>query len=160
MRTIVKGTLQLLKTTRLLIFCTLLATAAAAQTTNYTIPNAGCVYISNCIIYGPGEAWGLWESTGYSIFNVYSWVNGFSVVDTYSCSSNSSYTTVPNSANGPTGVTVLASCSGVDADGVTFTLSYTINAYSYKSRGGGGKGGGGAGTRYAVTGGTITLIQP
>jgi len=55
---------------------------------------------------------------------------------------------------------VTASCSGVDADGVPLTLSYTVNAYSYKARSGGGKGGGGSGTRYAITGGTITLIQP
>jgi hypothetical protein len=142
-----------------------LAIPLLGQTTTYALPPAGCVNISNCIIYGPAESYSLWEeigSTGQSwqIFNVYSWVGGFSVVDTYHCDS-AAY------QRGPAGIGALAgsttqittSCSGIDTSGVPFTMQYVVYAYSYYSRGGGGKGGGGAGTRWWVTGGSVTIVK-
>ena len=62
------------------------------QTTTYVLPPAGCVNISNCIIYGPAESYSLWEEIGtagqsWQIFNIYSWDGGFSVVDTSHCDS-------------------------------------------------------------------------
>jgi hypothetical protein len=38
-------------------------------------------------------------------------------------------------------------------------MHFTVYAYSYYSRGGGGKGGGGAGTRWQITGGSVTILQ-
>ena len=34
------------------------------QTTTYVLPPAGCVHITNCIIYGPAESFSLWEEVG------------------------------------------------------------------------------------------------
>jgi hypothetical protein len=135
-----------------------LAAAALAQT-NYQLPAQACVKISNCILYGPNEQFSLWTTApstgtlGWSIFTVYDWSSGVAVpVDTYNCN-NSSYSTVPAG----TAITLSQICSGTSVEGKTFQLSYTLNAYSYKARSGGGKGGGGAGTRWFVTGGTVTL---
>jgi hypothetical protein len=135
------------------------------QTTTYALPPAGCVHITNCIIYGPAESYSLWEEIGASgqswqIFNVYSWVNGFSVVDTYHCDS-ASYQQVAPDSGAPAGSTteITASCAGVDSNGVAFTMNFVVYAYSYYSRGGGGKGGGGAGTRWRVTGGSVSILQ-
>lgn len=148
-----------------LILLAALASPALAQTTTYVLPQAGCVHIANCIIYGPAESFSLWEEIGangqsWQIFNVYSWVGGFSVVDTYHCDS-ASYQQGPAGSGAPlhSVVQINASCSGVDSKGVNFTMQYTVYAYSYYSRGGGGKGGGGAGTRWAVTGGHVTIIE-
>ena len=149
------------------LFC-LAPVFSQTTTTTYEIPAQGCVHLSNCILYGPAESWSLWEAdsqpplpvSDFAIFNVYSWVDGFSVVDTYPCLSQS-YTTksLPGPAPKPT-LEVTASCSGVDHDkGLPFSMTYLIYAYSYYSRGGGGRGGGGAGTRYWVTGGTVTLTH-
>jgi hypothetical protein len=133
--------------------------------TTYTLPAAGCVNISNCIIYGPAESFSLWTEIGangqsWQIFNVYSWVGGFSVVDTYHCDS-AAYTRGTPDSGAPAGSTteVSAACSGTDSNGLAFTMSYKVYAYSYYSRGGGGKGGGGAGTRWQVTGGSVTITQ-
>jgi len=38
-------------------------------------------------------------------------------------------------------------------------MNFVVYAYSYYSRGGGGKGGGGAGTRWWVTGGSVTITK-
>jgi hypothetical protein len=116
------------------------------------------VHITNCIIYGPAESYSLWEEIGASsqswqIFNVYSWADGFSVVDTYRCGS-ASYQQGPAGDDAPPGSTteITASCSGLDANGTPFAMNFVVYAYSYYSRGGGGRGGGGAGTRWRVTG--------
>jgi hypothetical protein len=128
--------------------------AQATTTTTYTLPPGVCVQIANCIIYGPGESFSLWTTPKWSIFNIYSWQNGFSVVDTFNCATQS-YSSGP----GSTGIVITAACSSADAHGVPFSMTYTVNAYSYYSRGGGGKGGGGAGTRWAITGGAVTISQ-
>src|SRR5262245_15266682 len=128
----------------LLVFCGALATLLPGQTTTtYTLPPAGCVNINNCIIYGPAESFSLWEEIGangqsWQIFNVYSWTNGFSVVDTYHCDS-AVYQRGAAGAGAPPGSTtqINATCSGVDSNGASFTLSYVVYAYSYYSRGGG-----------------------
>jgi len=137
----------------------------SGQTTTYTLPPAGCVNISNCIIYGPAESFSLWEEQGsngqsWQIFNVYSWTNGFSVVDTYHCDS-AAYSRGPAGGGAPAGSTtqITASCSGVDSNGANFTMQFTVYAYSYYSRGGGGKGGGGAGVRWWVIGGSVSIIK-
>lgn len=142
-----------------------LALPVLGQTTTYVLPQAGCVRITNCIIYGPAESFSLWEEIGTSgqswqIFNVYSWAGGFSVVDTYHCDS-AAYQQGPAGSDAPVGSTtaIRASCSGTDTSGATFTMSYVVYAYSYYSRGGGGKGGGGAGTRWRVTGGSVTIVK-
>jgi len=142
-----------------------LALPLAGQTTTYTLPPAGCVNISNCIIYGPAESFSLWEEIGsagqsWQIFNVYSWVGGFSVVDTYHCDS-AAYQRGAAGSGAPAGSTteITASCSGVDSNGANFTMSYVVYAFSYYSRGGGGKGGGGAGTRWWITGGSVTITK-
>jgi hypothetical protein len=142
-----------------------LALPLLGQTTTYALPPAGCVHITNCIIYGPAESYSLWEEIGangqsWQIFNVYSWVNGFSVVDTYHCDS-AAYSSGPAGSGAPAGSTsqITASCSGVDTNGKAFTMNFVVYAYSYYSRGGGGKGGGGAGTRWWVTGGSVTISQ-
>ena len=75
-----------------LILLTAFALPLLGLTTTYALPPSGCVNISNCIIYGPAESYSLWEEVGangqsWQIFNVYSWVGGFSVVDTYHCNS-------------------------------------------------------------------------
>ena len=127
----------------------------AQSTTTYTLPAAGCVQIANCIIYGPGESFSLWTTANWSIFNVYSWTNGFTVVDTFYCTTET-YSSAPA---GGSSVAITASCSGKDTKGVPFSMKYTVDAYSYYSRGGGGKGGGGAGTRWAVTGGSVSITQ-
>jgi hypothetical protein len=165
----------MLNPTKILLTLMLVCGFAAAQTTStYTLPPSGCVYVNNCIIYGPAESFSLNEIhyqfqppygvyTSYSIFNVYSWANGFSVVDTYSCPVGQQYAIALDPAGPPAGgiqaVIVTASCAGVDADGVAFAMSYTINAYSFMHRSGGGKGGGGAGIRWQVTGGSVTITQ-
>jgi hypothetical protein len=141
------------------------ALSLSGQTTTYVLPQSGCVNISNCIIYGPAESFSLWEEIGnngqsWQIFNVYSWVNGFSVVDTYHCDS-AAYQRGSAGSGAPAGSTtqVTASCSGVDTNGTSFTMSFVVYAYSYYSRGGGGKGGGGAGTRWWITGGSVTIVK-
>jgi hypothetical protein len=148
----------------LTLFATL-ALPAIGQTTTYALPPAVCVHITNCIIYGPAESYSLWEEIGtagqtWQIFNVYSWVGGFSVVDTYRCNS-AVYQQGPAGSGAPAGSTteITASCAGADTKGVPFTMNFTVYAYSYYSRGGGGKGGGGAGTRWQVTGGSVTIAQ-
>jgi hypothetical protein len=142
-----------------------LALPLLAQTMTYELPPAGCVHITNCIVYGPAESFSLWEEIGsagqsWQIFNVYSWVGGFSVVDTYHCDS-AAWQQGPAGSGAPTGSTtqITASCAGVDTNGTPFTMSFVLYAYSYYSRGGGGKGGGGAGTRWWVTGGSVTLVE-
>ena len=144
---------------------TALALPLLGQTTTYTLPQAGCVNIANCIIYGPAESYSLWEELGSSgqswqIFNVYSWAGGFSVVDTYHCDS-ASYQRGAADSSAPAGSTtqITASCAGVDTSGAPFTMNFVVYAYSYHSRGGGGKGGGGAGTRWWVTGGSVTIVK-
>ncbi|HXK06944.1 MAG TPA: hypothetical protein VMS37_31405 [Verrucomicrobiae bacterium] len=134
-------------------------------TTTYSLPPSGCAHIDNCIIYGPAESYSLWEEIGangqsWQIFNVYSWVGGFSVVDTYHCNS-AAYQQGPAGAGAPAGSTtqISATCSGVDTYGAAFTMQFTVYAYSYYSRGGGGKGGGGAGTRWWVTGGSVNIAK-
>ena len=148
-----------------LLLLSALALPLAGQTTTYTLPPAGCVHITNCIIYGPAESFSLWEEIGTSgqswqIFNIYSWVNGFSVVDTYHCDSASYQQGAPDS-NAPAHSTteITAACAGTDSNGKPFSMNFVVYAYSYYSRGGGGKGGGGAGTRWAVTGGSVTIVQ-
>ncbi len=148
-----------------IILLLVLAFPVLGQTTTYSLPQAGCVNIHNCIIYGPAESYSLWEEIGASgqswqIFNVYSWVGGFSVVDTYHCDS-AAYQQGPAGSGAPVGSTtqITASCSGTDSTGAPFTMSYVVYAYSYYSRGGGGKGGGGAGTRWSVTGGSVTIVK-
>ncbi len=148
-----------------LILAVALAIPAMGQTTTYALPQAGCVHITNCIIYGPAESYSLWEEIGtagqtWQIFNVYSWVNGFSVVDTYHCDS-AVYQQGPSGTGAPAGSTtqITSSCSGIDTSGAPFTMHYVVYAYSYYSRGGGGKGGGGAGTRWWVTGGSVTIVK-
>jgi hypothetical protein len=142
-----------------------LAFPLLGQTTTYTLPPAGCVHITNCIIYGPAESFSLWEEIGASgqswqIFNIYSWVNGFSTVDTFHCASASYQQGAPDSG-APAGSTtqITASCSGIDTNAVPFNMNFVVYAYSYYSRGGGGKGGGGAGTRWWITGGSVTIAQ-
>jgi len=142
-----------------------LAIPLVGQTKTYSLPPSGCVNINNCIIYGPAEGYSLWEETGangqsWQIFNIYSWVNGFSVVDTYHCYS-AAYQQGPAGSGAPPGSTtqIVASCSGIDSKAEAFTMHFTVYAYSYYSRGGGGKGGGGAGTRWWVTGGSVTIVQ-
>jgi hypothetical protein len=138
----------------------------AGQTTaTYTLPPAGCVNINSCIIYEPAESFSLWEEIGsngqsWQIFNIYSWTNGFSVVDTYHCDS-AVYQRGAAGSSAPPGSTtqINATCSGVDSNGAAFTMSYVVYAYSYYSRGGGGKGGGGAGTRWWITGGSVTITK-
>ncbi|MBZ5603518.1 MAG: hypothetical protein LAO79_14560 [Acidobacteriia bacterium] len=144
---------------------TVLAFPLLAETSTYALPPAGCVKITNCIIYGPSESYSLWEEIGTSgqtwqIFSVYSWVGGFSTVDTYHCDSASYAQGAPDSG-APAGSTtqITASCSGVDSNGVPFAMNFVVYAYSYYSRGGGGKGGGGAGTRWRVTGGSVTIVE-
>lgn len=144
---------------------TALALPLLGGTTTYALPPAGCVNISNCIIYGPAESFSLWEEVGtngqsWQIFNVYSWDNGFSVVDTYHCDS-AAYQRGPAGSDAPAGSTteISASCSGVDTNGTPFTMNFVVYAYSYYSRGGGGKGGGGAGTRWRVTGGSVNITK-
>jgi hypothetical protein len=149
-----------------LLLLAALALPALGQTTStYALPPSVCVNISNCIIYGPAESYSLWSELGtagqsWQIFNVYSWVGGFSVVDTYHCDSASYQRGAPDS-NAPAGSTtqITASCSGVDSKGLAFTMNYVVYAYSYYSRGGGGKGGGGAGTRWQITGGSVSIAQ-
>jgi hypothetical protein len=141
-----------------------LALPILGQTTTYALPPAGCVRITNCIIYGPAESYSLWEEIGttqsWQIFNVYSWVGGFSVVDTYHCDS-AAYQQGPPDGAAPAGSTteISASCAGVDTNGAPFTMNFVLYAYSYYSRGGGGKGGGGAGTRWWVTGGSVAIVE-
>jgi hypothetical protein len=139
----------------LLAFAVAPAVWAQPSTTTYTLPPAVCLNIQNCILYGPAESFSLWTTTKWSIFNIYSWMNGFSTVDTFNCPTE----TYATGAGNPTGISIIASCSGHDANGAPFTMSYTVNAYSYYSRGGGGKGGGGAGTRWQVTGGSVTITK-
>jgi hypothetical protein len=141
------------------------ASSAFGQTTTYALPQAGCVHITNCIIYGPAESYSLWEEVGtagqsWQIFNVYSWAGGFSVVDTYHCDS-AAYRQGPAGSGAPAGSTtqITSSCAGTDSSGAAFTMNYVVYAYSYYSRGGGGKGGGGAGTRWWVTGGSVTIVK-
>jgi hypothetical protein len=148
-----------------IILVAALALPAHGQTTTYSLPPAVCVHITNCIIYGPAESYSLWTEIGtagqsWQIFSVYSWVNGFSVVDTYRCDS-AAYQQGPATSRAPTGSTtqITASCAGVDANGTPFTMNYIVYAYSYYSRGGGGKGGGGAGTRWSITGGSVTIVK-
>ena len=148
-----------------LILVAALAIPATGQTTTYALPPSGCVHITNCIIYGPAESYSLWEEIGaagqsWQIFNVYSWVGGFSVVDTYHCDS-AVYQQGSAGAGAPPGSTtqITSSCSGIDTNGAAFTMHYVVYAYSYYSRGGGGKGGGGAGTRWWVTGGSVTIVK-
>jgi hypothetical protein len=119
----------------------------------------------NHLIYGPAESYSLWTELGtagqsWQIFNAYSWVGGFSVVDTYHCDSESYQRGAPD-GNAPAGSTtqITASCSGVDSKGLAFTMNYVVYTYSYYSRGGGGKGGGGAGTRWQITGGSVSVNQ-
>jgi hypothetical protein len=106
----------------------------------------------------------LWEEIGtagqtWQIFNVYSWVGGFSVVNTYHC--DSAYQQGAPGSGAPPGSTtqITASCSGVDSNGVPFSMSFVVYAYSYYSRGGGGRGGGGAGTRWQITGGSVSITE-
>ena len=146
-----------------LVLLVAVALPLPGQTTNYVLPPSGCVQITNCIIYGPAESFSLWEELGtkgqsWQIFNVYSWVGGFSVVDTYHCDS-AAYQRGPSASAAPAGSTteITASCSGVDTSGAQFTMQFVVYAYSYYSRGGGGKGGGGAGTRWWVTGGSVII---
>jgi len=93
------------------------------QTTTYELPQAGCVYTTNCIIYGPAESFSLWEEVGnngqsWQIFNVYSWVGGFSVVDTYHCNSAAYHQGSPGSGAPPKSTTeITASCAGLDTNG-------------------------------------------
>jgi hypothetical protein len=150
---------------KLLMLLMALAFPALAQTTTYVLPQAGCVHITNCIVYGPAESFSLWEEIGTSgqswqIFIVYNWVGGFSVVDTYHCNS-AAYQQGPAGSGAPplSVVQINASCAGTDTNGAAFTMQYTVYAYSYYSRGGGGKGGGGAGTRWWITGGSVTIIK-
>jgi hypothetical protein len=150
---------------RWLILLAALALPVLGQTTTYALPPSGCVQITNCIIYGPAESYSLWEEIGtagqsWQIFNVYSWVGGFSVVDTYHCDS-AAYQRGPAGNGAPAGSTteIISSCTGIDTSGVHFTMNYVVYAYSYYSRGGGGKGGGGAGTRWWVTGGSVTIVK-
>ena len=150
------------------LLLTALALPLLAETTTYPLPPSGCVHITNCIIYGPAESYSLWEEIGtnptvnqsWQIFNVYSWVGGFSVVDTYHCAS-AAYQMGAAGADAPAHSTteISASCSGIDSQGAAFTMNFVVYAYSYYSRGGGGKGGGGAGTRWQVTGGSVTIIK-
>lgn len=135
------------------VWAALPASAAAATTKTYSLPPQVCVRISNCILYGPEESYSLWTTTTWSIFNQFSWVNGFSVVDTFNCASE----TYSDTSAGGTAVVIAANCSGHDANGAPFSMTYRVDAYSYYSRGGGGKGGGGAGTRWQVTGGTVSV---
>jgi hypothetical protein len=141
--------------TSLLVCAAFPFVGAASSTNTYSLPPQGCVQISNCILYGPAESYSLWTTTKWSIFNLYSWQDGFSVVDTFNCTSE----TYSTGAAGGTSIAITASCSGHDANGAPFSMTYTVDAYSYYSRGGGGKGGGGAGTRWWVTGGTVTLTH-
>jgi hypothetical protein len=140
-----------------------LALPLLGQTTTYALPPAGCVHITNCILYGPAESFSLWEEIGsngqsWQIFSAYSWGGGVSVVDTYHCASASYHQGAPGyGASAGSTVEITASCSGVDSNAAPFTMSFTVYAYSYYSRGGGGKGGGGAGTRWWVTGGSVTI---
>ena len=141
---------------RLVAFLFLAAPAVWAQSTStYVLPPQGCVQIANCIVYGPAESFSLWTTAKWSIFNLYSWQNGFSVVDTFNCSSES-YSSVPA---GGTAVAITESCSGRDAKGVPFTMTYRVDAYSYMARSGGGKGGGGAGMRWWVTSAIVSLTR-
>jgi hypothetical protein len=155
----------MIKLAKWLIPWAALAIPAPGQTITYALPPAGCVHITNCIIYGPAERYSLWEEIGSAgqscqIFNVYSWVGGFSVVDTYHCDS-AAWQQGPAGSGAPLGSTtqIMASCAGADTDGAPFTMTYVVYAYSYYSRGGGGKGGGGAGTRWWVTGGSVTIVE-
>jgi hypothetical protein len=156
----------MLRNATLALFLLLSAFSAFGQTqTTYTLPSAGCVQLSNCIIYGPGELFSLWTATAptnnFAIFNVNSWANGFQTIDSYRCTGFTSVYQGAPTGQAPAGSTVelAVTCGGADEFGVPFKLAYTIYAYSYYSRGGGGKGGGGAGTRYAVTGGTATITS-
>ena len=148
-----------------LVLLAALALPVLGQTTTYALPPAGCVHITNRIVYGPAESYSLWEEIGtagqsWQIFNVYSWVGGFSVVDTYHCDS-ASYQQGAAGSGAPAGSTtqITSSCTGIDTSGAPFTMNYVVYAYSYYSRGGGGKGGGGAGTRWWLTGGSVTIVK-
>jgi hypothetical protein len=152
-------------TKRWLVLAPALALPLLGQTTTYTLPPAGCVHITNCIIYGPAESFSLWEEIGtngqsWQIFNVYSWTQGFSVVDSNHCDSASYHQGTPGS-DAPKGSTtqITAACSGIDSNGAHFSMQFIVYAYSYYSRGGGGRGGGGAGTRWWVTGGSVQITK-
>jgi hypothetical protein len=154
----------MIKLGKWLIMLAAWAFPALGQTTTYVLPSSGCVHITNCIIYGPAEIYSLWEEVGtagqsWQIFNVYSWVGGFSVVDTYHCDS-AAYQQGSAGSGAPAGSTteITSSCSGVDSSGAPFTMNYVVYAYSNYSRGG-GKGGSGAGTRWWVTGGSVTIAK-
>src|SRR5260370_20518900 len=106
-----------------LILLAALALPVLGQTTTYALPPAGCVHITNCIIYGPAESYSLWEEIGtagqsWQIFNVYSWVGGFSVVDTYHCDS-AAYQQGPAGSGAPAGSTTQRTLSftGIDTSG-------------------------------------------
>jgi hypothetical protein len=123
------------------------------------------VNIGNCIIYGPAESYSLWTEVGANgqslqIINLYSWVGGFSVVDTYHGDSATYQRGAPRSGapwEAPPRFPQHAPAS--IRRGLAFIMNYTVYAYRYYSRGGGGKGGGGAGTRWWVTGGSVTITQ-
>jgi hypothetical protein len=155
--------IQLLK---LATISVLLLLSATAQTTNYAIPSTGCgVYIDQCIIYWPGELMSLNESqhhyqpntppSSWSIFNIDSYdpVTGFTLLHDYHCLPNTAWkwTQTGTRSDGGTIGTVNASCSGTDSvTGSIFTMTYTINAYSYKTR---------YGLRWWVTGGSLALAS-
>ena len=132
-----------------------------AQTISYNdFAMQDCVKIANCILYGPGEAYSLWTTAptasnlGWSIFTLFDWSSGTGVpTGTFNCNNNA-YTKAPA---GGTAIVLNASCSGTSTEGKAFTMSYTINAYSFYHRGGGGRGGGGAGTRWRVTAASVSL---
>jgi hypothetical protein len=107
----------------------------------YSLSPYGCVQITNCILYGPSEAYSLWTTTTWSIFTIYQ--NG-NPLNTFNCPKES-YSSAPA---GGTTVVITASCSGADSYGAHFSMTYTVNANSYLFRGS---------KRWSVTKGTVVI---
>ena len=155
-----------MRLSRIHLLAGIIAASGAVQAQTTTVFDLGsgvCVNATNCTIYANNETQWLWwdynsAGSGFVIFELASWDPSYHAVNQYICGD-------PNlTPGGSSGVSTFdgtsGTCSNVDSNGVPFSMSYSFQVTPYTTTGGGGKGGGGAGTRYSITGLTVSIDQP
>lgn len=130
----------------LLLTIALLCVAVSAQTTTtLNIVPGGCRLLTHCLLFDTGYNL-VWQEVPYTAgAPAFLWYDPVG-----EC------TPLLNPISSLPGDTT---CSGVDANGLSYRIDLHLDGYRYYYRGGGGRGGGGAGWRYAITGGYVTLTR-
>lgn len=133
-----------------------------AQT--FTVNPVNCGFYNTATYYCPTmtvtDSAGVSHSVFYEpLYNGRLNLLGFGALDGLGLAAVESITTASIVTSQGVVYTQTTAFTGLRADGTIYDGSSVITYTIYSSRGGGGRGGGGSGTRWIVTGGTITVNQ-